>query len=145
MCTLGRKPTLEDAKLMPREYYEMPNDVLLTLAASGDFGAKEERLIREIMAVDALSWQDAQPKFGEISAKAYEGKWAGDSFSGRGIMWFRNGDRYDGNWSMGRRHGSGLLLLSGGAKFEGNWSMGVRCGEGIFTTADGVSTRLCYD
>ena len=29
MCTLGRKPSLEDAQLMPRKYYEMPNDVLV--------------------------------------------------------------------------------------------------------------------
>ena len=71
---VGAKPTIEDAKTMPREYYEMPNDVLLTLAASGDYGSKEEILIREIMAVDGVSWQDAQPKFHEISAKAYEGK-----------------------------------------------------------------------
>ena len=71
---VGAKPTIEDAKTMPREYYEMPNDVLLTLAASGDYGAKEEIMIREIMAVDGVSWQDAQPKFQEISAKAYEGK-----------------------------------------------------------------------
>ena len=71
---VGAKPTIEDAKTMPREYYEMPNDVLLTLAASGDYGAKEEIMIREIMAVDGVSWQDAQPKFHEISAKAYEGK-----------------------------------------------------------------------
>ena len=28
-CSLGHKPTLEDAKKMPRSYYEMPNDVLV--------------------------------------------------------------------------------------------------------------------
>jgi hypothetical protein len=62
---LGSKPTMEDAKTMPREYYEMPNEVLLTLAANGDYGAMEERLIREIMAVDDVTWDEAQPKFKE--------------------------------------------------------------------------------
>ncbi len=41
---------------MPRNYNEMPNDVLLTMAIGGDQDAREERLIREIMAVDNVSW-----------------------------------------------------------------------------------------
>jgi hypothetical protein len=32
----------------------MPNDVLLTLAVMGDQDAREERVIREIMAVENL-------------------------------------------------------------------------------------------
>lgn len=48
---------------MPRNYDEMPNDVLLSMAVMGDQEAREERLIREIMAVDNVSWEDAQPQF----------------------------------------------------------------------------------
>lgn len=44
-----------EAKAMPTEYNEMPHDVLITLAALGDQDAREERVIREIMAVDNLS------------------------------------------------------------------------------------------
>ena len=44
-----KRPTIEDAKTMPREYYELPSDVLLTLAASGDYGSKEEILIHRIL------------------------------------------------------------------------------------------------
>merc|ERR1711998_307772 len=67
MCTLGRKPSLEDAQLMPRKYYEMPNDVLVQLSCDWDHEARSERLIREIMVVDDVSWDDAQPKYLEIA------------------------------------------------------------------------------
>jgi len=65
--------TLEEAKLMPREYKEFPNSVLLEMAAGGDHEARAEHVIREIMAVDNVSWDDAQPKFLEISAAAHAG------------------------------------------------------------------------
>jgi hypothetical protein len=51
-----RQVTIETAKAMPKLYYEMPNDVLLTMAVMGDQEAREERLIREIMAVDNVDW-----------------------------------------------------------------------------------------
>jgi hypothetical protein len=58
--------TVEDAKKMPKDYYEMPNDILLTMAVMGDQDARSERLIREIMSVDNTSWEDSQSKFQEI-------------------------------------------------------------------------------
>lgn len=51
---------------MPRHYHEFPNDVLITAALVGDQEAREERLIREIMAVDDVSWSEANDKFAEI-------------------------------------------------------------------------------
>ena len=48
--------TVEEAKRMPKRYNEMPNDILLSMAVMGDQEAREERLIREIMAVDNVSW-----------------------------------------------------------------------------------------
>ena len=44
------KPTIEMAKAMPREYYEYPNSILVPLALNGDYGARRERLIREVRA-----------------------------------------------------------------------------------------------
>jgi hypothetical protein len=44
---------------MPRNYNEMPNDILLSMAIMGDQEAREERLIREIMAVDNVEWSEA--------------------------------------------------------------------------------------
>jgi hypothetical protein len=43
------------------------------MAASGDHDAKNEVLTRNIMAVDLVSWEDAQPKLREIEAKTIEG------------------------------------------------------------------------
>jgi hypothetical protein len=48
--------TIAQAKNMPKNYDEMPNDVLLSMAIMGDQEAREERLIREIMSVDNISW-----------------------------------------------------------------------------------------
>lgn len=53
--------SIEDAKKMHRAYNEIPNDVLLNMAVMGDQEAREERLIREIMAVDNVTWDKAQP------------------------------------------------------------------------------------
>jgi len=55
--------TIETAKKMPKRYSEMPNDILLTMAVMGDQDAREERLIREIMSVDNVTWENAQQTF----------------------------------------------------------------------------------
>jgi hypothetical protein len=39
---------------MPKFYNTMPNEILVTMAVMGDQEAREERLIREIMATDNL-------------------------------------------------------------------------------------------
>ena len=61
-----RKPTIEEAKDMPREYCEMPNDMLMQLGALGEHEANKERLRREIMAVDNVDWNAAGPKLLEM-------------------------------------------------------------------------------
>lgn len=58
--------TLEEAKKMAKNYNEIPNDVLLNMAVMGDQDAREERLIREIMSVENISWQEAQPIFDKM-------------------------------------------------------------------------------
>eukprot|EP00296_Roombia_truncata_P000704 JP436391.1.p1 GENE.JP436391.1~~JP436391.1.p1 ORF type:complete len:261 (+),score=61.19 JP436391.1:2-784(+) len=61
------KPTMEDAKNMPRFYSEFSNEALAIMATQGEQGARQERLIREIMIVDNVSWDDAQPTFQAMS------------------------------------------------------------------------------
>jgi hypothetical protein len=58
--------TIDIAKKMPRKYEELSNDVLVTIAVLGDQEAREERLIREIMAVDNKSWKEAEETFLKI-------------------------------------------------------------------------------
>lgn len=55
--------SLDVAKESPREFEEMSNEAIAIMAVCGEQEAKEERLIREIMRVDSLSWEEAQPKF----------------------------------------------------------------------------------
>lgn len=55
-ASTSSRVTIAQAKNMPKNYDEMPNDVLLSMAIMGDQEAREERLIREIMAVDDVSW-----------------------------------------------------------------------------------------
>lgn len=48
--------TIEEAKKMVRNYNDMPNEVLLNMAIMGDQDAREERVIREVMAIENVSW-----------------------------------------------------------------------------------------
>lgn len=65
--------SIEEAKKQVATYREMPNDLLLTMAALGDQDAREERLIREIMAKDNVDWKAAQPTFMKILASNRSG------------------------------------------------------------------------
>lgn len=58
--------SIDVAKAMPKRYSEMPNDILLTMAVMGDQDARSERLIREIMAVDGVKWEDAKKTFSRM-------------------------------------------------------------------------------
>jgi hypothetical protein len=60
------KVTLEQAQDMPRSYNELSNELIISAAIEGDQDAIEERLIREIMAVDGLNWDEAKPIFSEM-------------------------------------------------------------------------------
>lgn len=62
----SNRVSIEVAKCMPKTYDELPNDMLLTLAIMGDQEAREERVIREIMSVDNISWEKAELTFLEI-------------------------------------------------------------------------------
>jgi hypothetical protein len=55
-------PQLEEARSQPRRFREVSNETLFTMAVAGDFNARKERLIREIMRVDNLDWASAKIK-----------------------------------------------------------------------------------
>lgn len=65
--------SLEVAKQSPREFEEMSNDAIAIMAVCGEQEAKEERLIREIMRVDGITWEEAQPKFREMKTNNRKG------------------------------------------------------------------------
>eukprot|EP00457_Paulinella_chromatophora_P013325 gb/GEZN01013615.1/.p1 GENE.gb/GEZN01013615.1/~~gb/GEZN01013615.1/.p1 ORF type:complete len:264 (+),score=25.79 gb/GEZN01013615.1/:28-819(+) len=61
-----RYPTKAECTSMPRQYFEMKNDALLLLSARGDAGARTERMIREVVAVDDVEYLDAKKRVEEI-------------------------------------------------------------------------------
>jgi hypothetical protein len=65
--------TIETAKSLPKEYDEYPNDVIITMAVMGDQGAREERLVREIMAVDEVAYEVAQSTLERIKTSNRKG------------------------------------------------------------------------
>ena len=67
MSSVSNRVSIEQAKAMPKNYDELSNDILLTMAVMGDQEAREERVIREIMSVDNLSWEKAEVKFYELA------------------------------------------------------------------------------
>lgn len=67
--------TKEEARELPREFEEMSNDTITILARMGDQEAREERLIREIMRVDDVDWEAAQPRFQEMMEANRRGMW----------------------------------------------------------------------
>lgn len=73
--TMASVVTQEEAKKLPREFEEMSNDTITILARMGDQEAREERLIREIMNVDDVDWEGAQPRFNEMMAANRRGMW----------------------------------------------------------------------
>lgn len=65
--------SIAEVSAMPKEFSDMDNDTILKLALTGIEEAIQERLIRDIMAVDQCSWEDAQPRFKEIEKKNQSG------------------------------------------------------------------------
>ena len=60
-------PDPSECVAMPRKYRSASNDVLSVLAAQGLAGARKERLLREIMAKDGITWPEAREKLYEIN------------------------------------------------------------------------------
>eukprot|EP01094_Clydonella_sp_ATCC50884_P020181 TRINITY_DN413_c1_g1_i2.p1 TRINITY_DN413_c1_g1~~TRINITY_DN413_c1_g1_i2.p1 ORF type:complete len:269 (-),score=80.61 TRINITY_DN413_c1_g1_i2:130-897(-) len=63
-----RVPRVTHAARQPRKHRECENETLYVMAVDGEWGARRERLVREIMRVDGVTWQDARAKVdGEIN------------------------------------------------------------------------------
>lgn len=65
--------TIATAKAMPTLMKQYPNEALIMLAAQGSHDAREECVIREVMAIDEVDWEGAQPRMEEIRSKALSG------------------------------------------------------------------------
>mmetsp|Transcript_33242 Transcript_33242/g.55734 ORF Transcript_33242/g.55734 Transcript_33242/m.55734 type:complete len:263 (-) Transcript_33242:110-898(-) len=68
--------TTEYAKTMPKTLREYPNDVLIMLTVQGEqqHDACRERMIRDIMTSDGVSWEAAQPRLQEMALANKKGR-----------------------------------------------------------------------
>jgi len=54
------KPTIAYARSIPSDYSAMRHEQILQLAVEGDFGARQQALIRNIMGVDDIEYDEAE-------------------------------------------------------------------------------------
>lgn len=69
--------------------------------------------------------------------REYTGDWLNDKKTGRGTMFYQNGNRYDGLWLDDKPHGEGRMIYANGDVYEGMWFMGQRSGYGVITKRNG--------
>jgi len=63
-----RAPRVSTAQIQPRKYRECDNEILFVMSMQGDYGARKERLVRDVMRVEQVPWIEAREKVdGEIN------------------------------------------------------------------------------
>jgi len=62
------RPTLDYAEKQPTHVCEMPHQTLAELSMLGNHCAQRERLLREIMAADGISWGDAHAQLAKLDS-----------------------------------------------------------------------------
>ena len=60
------RPSVSEVQLLPRHVSEYSAELLISAALHGDEDAIKERLVREVMRVDSIEWDDATTKVVEI-------------------------------------------------------------------------------
>lgn len=53
--------------------------------------------------------------------REYTGDWVNEKKTGKGTMFYANGDRYDGLWLDDKPHDEGRMIYSNGDVYEGKW------------------------
>lgn len=69
------RPTIEMAANQVNHARHLDNDSLAALALSGDTFARRERLLREVMQVDCVTWDDAHDRLVEMDIYCEEYYW----------------------------------------------------------------------
>ncbi|KAL4490320.1 hypothetical protein ABPG72_004359 [Tetrahymena utriculariae] len=69
--------------------------------------------------------------------REYTGDWVDDKKTGKGTMFYNNGDRYDGLWLDDKPHDEGRMIYANGDVYEGQWFVGKRSGYGVMTKRNG--------
>jgi len=89
-----------------------------------------------------LIFQDQTYQVLQRKGDFYEGRLTRDlKYTGKGKLYFRNGDYYEGDFVEGKREGRGKLTLRGssGSQYTGQFKEDQAWGEGLFLDAHGNS------
>jgi hypothetical protein len=71
-----RAPRVNTASIQPRKFRECDNEILYVMSVNGGFGARKERLVREVMRVDNIGWVEARTRVDtEINTVNDRGAW----------------------------------------------------------------------
>ena len=73
----------------------------------------------------------------EYNFGRYEGEMKNDKREGKGITYYKDGDKYDGEWKNNKKEGRGILYFSGGNRYEGEWKDDLFDGKGILYYENG--------
>merc|ERR1712032_23447 len=69
------RPTMDMVEIQVNNTCQLDNDTLAVLALQGDIYARRERLLREIMLVDKVSWDDAHHRLIEMDVFCEQYYW----------------------------------------------------------------------
>jgi hypothetical protein len=76
----------------------------------------------------------------------YEGEFDFDRMSGKGTLWYQNGDMFDGSFKDNAFNGQGSYQYASSIKVEGKWTMGQLEGKGgifqLVSPADKKPTHI---
>lgn len=75
----------------------------------------------------------------------YDGEYAGNCFSGKGVMTFPGLGKYEGNFEAGKRSGRGVFTWNTGASYDGNWSNDLIDGYGTYNFDSVTSITGTFD
>ena len=67
----------------------------------------------------------------------YEGDFKNDKFDGKGIYYFKNGERYEGDCRNGKKEGKGIFYFKSGNRYEGDFKNDKREGNGVMYYQNG--------
>ena len=75
----------------------------------------------------------------------YEGGFADNLLSGKGVLTWTGGQRYEGSFEQGKLSGSGIMYYANDEVFTGTWLAGVRTGRGSVSLPNGDSYEGNFD
>lgn len=115
-----------------------PNGLGVRVSAGPNAGDKYRGELRngQSAGLGVYEYGD-NPRNASSGALRYEGEHAGDTASGYGVTYWKNGDNFAGLGNGPNGVGRGVLSFSNGQRYEGEMRNGTRNGLGVVWGPDG--------